>query len=175
MVLIVQRHLRNLRFKLTAFLFCPLIAWLVFTSAAQSPATSTGIDSIRAEDLRPKLTYFASEKFKGRGNGTPELDMAAEKMALLGRAASTVGHEMKGLLRSLMQLAQQNRGLQCTEVDHDFKIELRRIERMVEILSSFVPEEQIQMLSKDLNEIVLERIKAMKDKDMGYYSGVELE
>ena len=28
-----------------------------------------------------KLTYIASEKFKGRGNGTPELNMAAEYIA----------------------------------------------------------------------------------------------
>lgn len=75
---IVQRPPR-LKLKLIAFAF-PLAAWLVFTSAAQTPAT-TGVDSIRAEELRQKLTYIASEKFKGRGNGTPELDMAAEYIA----------------------------------------------------------------------------------------------
>jgi len=42
---------------------------------------ATGIDSIRADELRQKLTYIASEKFKGRGNGTPELNMAAEYIA----------------------------------------------------------------------------------------------
>src|SRR5205823_5195243 len=56
------------------------VLWLVFTSAAQSPAT-VGLASIRAEELRQKLTYIASEKFKGRGNGTPELDMAADYIA----------------------------------------------------------------------------------------------
>jgi hypothetical protein len=81
MVLIVQQHLRNLRFKLAAVLFCPLVAWLVLTSSAQIPTTVTGVDSIRAEDLRQKLTYFASETFKGRGNGTPELDLAADYIA----------------------------------------------------------------------------------------------
>ena len=57
-----------------------LIVCLVFSSAAQSPVT-IGIDSIRAEELREKLSYIASEKFKGRGNGTPELNMAAEYIA----------------------------------------------------------------------------------------------
>jgi hypothetical protein len=71
--------LPSLKLKLIAFAF-PLAAWLVFTSAAQTPAT-TGVESIRAEELRQKLTYIASEKFKGRGNGTPELDMAAEYIA----------------------------------------------------------------------------------------------
>src|SRR5262245_41251950 len=57
-----------------------LVVWLVLTSAAQIPAT-TGVESIRADELRQKLTYLASEKFKGRGNGTPELNMAAEYIA----------------------------------------------------------------------------------------------
>jgi len=79
MVRKVQRLL-NLRFHTTVAFLSFLVVWLVFSSAAQSPAT-TGVDSIRAEELRQKLSYIASEKFKGRGNGTPELNMAAEYIA----------------------------------------------------------------------------------------------
>jgi hypothetical protein len=68
------------RFQATTVFLSFLIICLVFTSAAQSPAT-TGVESIRAEELRQKLSYIASEKFKGRGNGTPELNMAAEYIA----------------------------------------------------------------------------------------------
>src|SRR5215468_8867309 len=75
MVRIVQRPPN--RFTATSFLLF-FIFWLVFTSSAQNPA---GLGSIRSEELRQKLTYLASEKFKGRGNGTPELDMAAEYIA----------------------------------------------------------------------------------------------
>ena len=75
-----MQRLLNIRFKTTTIFLSFLIACLVFSSAAQSPATS-GVDSIRADDLRQKLTYFASEKFKGRGNGTPDLNMAAEYIA----------------------------------------------------------------------------------------------
>src|SRR5262249_61033362 len=75
-VRIVQRLL-NLPSHSTVPFLSFLIVWLVFSSAAQSPAT-TGLDSILAEELRQKLTYIASEKFKGRGNGTPELNMAAD-------------------------------------------------------------------------------------------------
>ncbi|MBI2149059.1 MAG: M28 family peptidase [Acidobacteria bacterium] len=57
-----------------------LIACLIFTSAAQSPV-ATGVDSIRSEEIREKLATIASEKFKGRGNGTPELNLAAEYIA----------------------------------------------------------------------------------------------
>src|SRR5205809_7621529 len=64
---------------LTVLLSCAA-ACLIFTTAAQNSA-ATGVDSIRADELRQKLTYIASEKFKGRGNGTPELDLAAEYIA----------------------------------------------------------------------------------------------
>jgi hypothetical protein len=74
----VQR-LHN-RIRTAAPLLSFIVVCLVFSSSAQTPAT-TGADSIRAEDLRQKLTYIASEKFKGRGNGTPELNMAAEYIA----------------------------------------------------------------------------------------------
>ena len=75
-----MQRLLNLRFKITFAVLSSVIACLVLTTSAQSPAT-IGLDSIRAEELRQKLTYIASEKFKGRGNGTPELNMAAEYIA----------------------------------------------------------------------------------------------
>jgi hypothetical protein len=74
------QRLHSLRLQITATFFCLFLVHLVFTSAAPAPAT-TGVDSIRAEELRQKLTYIASEKFKGRGNGTNELNMAAEYIA----------------------------------------------------------------------------------------------
>jgi Peptidase family M28 len=76
----IVRRLNKLRSQFAAAILPCLVVWLVFTSAAQTPAT-TGVESIRAEELRQKLTYIASDKFKGRGNGTPELDMAAEYIA----------------------------------------------------------------------------------------------
>jgi hypothetical protein len=79
----VQLH-RNLRFKIAAFFASPVLAWLVLTGAAQTPppaGVGSGLTSIRAEELRQKLTYVASERFKGRGNGTPELNLAAEYIA----------------------------------------------------------------------------------------------
>lgn len=76
----IVRHRLSLRTKISAVLACSVIAWLVFTGAAQAPS-ATGVGSIRAEELRQKLTYFASEKFKGRGNGTPELNLASDYIA----------------------------------------------------------------------------------------------
>jgi Zn-dependent M28 family amino/carboxypeptidase len=68
------------RLKITAFCLSLLAFCLIHASAAQTRVTS-GLDSIEAGDLRQKLSYIASEKFKGRGNGTPELTMAAAYIA----------------------------------------------------------------------------------------------
>src|SRR5216684_3727003 len=68
------------RLKITAFSLSLLAFCLAHTSAAQSTAPN-GVDSIQAGDLRQKLTYIASEEFNGRGNGTPELNMAAAYIA----------------------------------------------------------------------------------------------
>ena len=56
-----------------------------------------------------------------------------EKLAVLGRAALAVGHEMKDLLGALKRIAGQVKGMNSAEVDWDFKIEMSRLEKMVDI------------------------------------------
>ena len=68
------------RRKLTAFVLSLLGACLLFTTSAQNPV-ATGVNTIRADELRQKLTYLASETFNGRGNGTADLNMAADYIA----------------------------------------------------------------------------------------------
>ena len=66
--------------KLTAFVLSLLAAGLLFKTFAQSPP-ATGVNTIRADELRQKLTYLASETFNGRGNGTADLNKAADYIA----------------------------------------------------------------------------------------------
>ena len=54
-----------------------LLAVLLLIPQAQ-PA---GIDSIRADEMREKVTYLASKELKGRGDGSPELRIAADYIA----------------------------------------------------------------------------------------------
>src|SRR5881628_2304000 len=70
----------SFRIQLAGFLFSILTACLVFTTTAQGPAPNR-VDSIHAEELREKVTFLASEQLKGRGNGTHELNLAAEYIA----------------------------------------------------------------------------------------------
>lgn len=50
----------------------------VISAAAQSPE---GILSIRESDLRAQVSYLASRELKGRGDGAPELKVAADYIA----------------------------------------------------------------------------------------------
>jgi len=56
-----------------------ILAWFALSATAQSP--QTGILSIREAVLREEVTYLASRELKGRGDGSPELRIAAEHIA----------------------------------------------------------------------------------------------
>jgi len=60
-----------------------VLAGSIFSSSAspQSQSLQAGLSSIRAEELREKVTYLASKELKGRGDGSPELRIAAEYIA----------------------------------------------------------------------------------------------
>lgn len=85
--------------------------------------------------------------------------LALENQAVLGRAAAAVGHEMKDLLGALKGLTRQTEDLESTELDRDFEQEMKRLEGMVEVLSSFVPSERVQLISCDLNTIIREKLE----------------
>jgi signal transduction histidine kinase len=85
----------------------------------------------------------------------------AEKLAVLGRAATAVGYEMRDILEALKRLTAKSAGDSddALEFGAEFQREMDRLESMVDNLSSYVPSEQFQTLSKDLNEIILQRIE----------------
>jgi hypothetical protein len=74
------RRSYNSRLNITAFVLSLLTFAFIHANATQSTAAG-GVDSIRAADLQQKVTTIASEQFNGRGNGTPELNMAAAYIA----------------------------------------------------------------------------------------------
>ena len=84
--------------------------------------------------------------------------ISSEKLAVLGRAATAVGNEMRDILGSLQSLCREKEALQCTELDLDFNQEMNRLERLVETLSMFVPAEEVRTISKDLNTIIQDRV-----------------
>ncbi len=96
-----------------------------------------------------------------------------EKLAVLGRAATAVGNEMKDLLGALKKMATQAKGLKHNALDKDFEQEMSRLERMVKILSSFDTVGPIQLFSNDLNIIIREKLAY--HRKAANRSGVNLE
>jgi C4-dicarboxylate-specific signal transduction histidine kinase len=89
--------------------------------------------------------------------------LAAENLAVLGRAAAAVGHEMAELVAALKRSVREEGGRQCTQVDRDFQEEMARLERSVAILSSFASKEAVPAFSRDLNEVVRDRIGHLQE------------
>jgi signal transduction histidine kinase len=99
--------------------------------------------------------------------------LSCENLAVLGHAATLVGHEMNDLLGALKRIAQRSKELQCTELDRDFEQEMARLQGMVDILSSFAPAETIHMISRDLNPIIREQ--AHHYRAVAKEKGIKLE
>ena len=80
--------------------------------------------------------------------------MAIENLAVVGRAAGAVGHELKFLLGTLRKLIQQVKEYKNPEIEKILENETTRMERIVDVLSSYVDEERGSFLSCDINKII---------------------
>ena len=85
--------------------------------------------------------------------------LANENLVVLGRAAAVVGNEMRDLLGALKNLSSKSSRLKCTELDGDFAQEMVRLERVIDVITSFSPPESINMISHDLNIIIQEHFE----------------
>jgi signal transduction histidine kinase len=104
------------------------------------------------------LVGFLVERIKRQ----QERMFAAEKSAALARAAATLGHEMKDLLKALRSVAGRTAGQEQAASNRDFEKELVRLEQLVDLLSSFRTARTagpVQLFSHDLNDIIRERVK----------------
>jgi signal transduction histidine kinase len=82
-----------------------------------------------------------------------------KNLVVLGRAAAVVGNEMHDLLSALKNLSLKSSKLECTELDGDFTQEMARLERMIDVITSFTPSEPAKMISHDLNVIIQEHFE----------------
>lgn len=73
---------------------------------------------------------------------------------VLGMAASAVAHEMKNILNAMKSMFVKSGGLHSSEFDKDFQGELARLDKMVQILSSYAKQEEGRTFSYDINRII---------------------
>jgi signal transduction histidine kinase len=88
--------------------------------------------------------------------------MTIEKLAVVGSAAGAVGHELKFLLGTLRKLMQQVKEYKNPEIEKILENETTRMERIVDILSSYVDEEEGNFLSCDINKIIRKQAENRK-------------
>lgn len=99
------------------------------------------------------MVGYLSERWKRQH----ERMLVVERAATLGDAARAVAYEMKDLLAALKAIAVGHQ--ECfSGLGQDYASELRHLEQMVEILSSFKPAGTVQPFAYDLNEVVSERV-----------------
>ncbi len=90
--------------------------------------------------------------------------MHAEKLAVLGRAATAVSYEMGNILDSLKRLSAETIDGRSSEqrLTVELQQDINTLESLLDNFSSYVPREQFETLSKDLNEIITQRLEHHK-------------
>ena len=83
--------------------------------------------------------------------------LAVENLSVLGRAAVAVGHEMNDIIGAMKRLIPKEK-----KIDEDLGHELARLEKMADVLSSFIPVEQVNLISHDLNMIIQNEVAKIK-------------
>ncbi len=76
-----------------------------------------------------------------------------ERISALGQAASSFGFEIGDIVRGVEAIYRQAGGLISPEADTDFRIEIRRLQRMVDGLANFNSSPN-RISSSDLNDVL---------------------
>jgi len=139
-----------------------------FSNTAHSTTLTVGFQILIFNLVAVILGYLVDQQKRQQ-----QEVLGVENMAVLGRAATAVGHEMQGLLTALKRLAGQAKELKWTELERDFGEEMSRLEKMVDIISSFAPKESVQLYSYDLNIIIREKLNEYNET--AKKTGVKLE
>jgi hypothetical protein len=71
----------NQRFALAGAILAISLVLVAAGMPAEGQSLEDALESISIEDLQDKIGYLASDEFRGRGNGTEDLDRAAEYVA----------------------------------------------------------------------------------------------
>lgn len=94
-----------------------------------------------------------------RGKRQQERIFAMEKSAVLSRAATAIGHEMKELFEALKTIESQTEGPEQSELKRGLNKELARLEQLIEILSAPKTAGNLRLFSHDINDLIRERVK----------------
>lgn len=92
-----------------------------------------------------------------REKALQEKRLADNNVIVLGRAAAAVAHEMNNIVGAMKSMLIKAGGL-----NRDFEGELARLDKMVQILSSYAKEQEGKTFSYDVNRIVREVMRGFE-------------
>ncbi|MGE4539490.1 MAG: ATP-binding protein [Desulfovibrio sp.] len=92
-----------------------------------------------------------------------ERKLAAEKMALLGRAASAIGLEVQDAAASLRRISRTESCFGTTESQADILGEIDRLDHLLYALMRFVPTTQLSPISLDLGELAEKSVARLQE------------
>lgn len=131
-----------------------LYASYILTFPQQHTGMATAIPQALIFVLVGTMLGWLAEKRKQHH----KKEMIDSNIILLGKASSAVAHEMKNILHAMKTMYMQGKGLDAKEFNNDFEAELDRLNRMVDILSSYAKQEKGRVFSNDLNKIIKEKV-----------------
>lgn len=88
--------------------------------------------------------------------------LAAQRLALLGRASAAVGHDLRHMIQAVRHLVLEAGGLGAPERDKAFATEVANMERMLEALHSVAPKMGEARVSHNVNDIVEQALVGAK-------------
>jgi signal transduction histidine kinase len=91
---------------------------------------------------------------RDRQQAQQERLLAGERTTALVNAASALSFEIKDVVNGLDSIHRRSSGLKVSEEEQHFQQELNRLNRLVKVLSQFVPEEEQTTISADLNQLL---------------------
>ncbi|WP_163339844.1 ATP-binding protein [Desulfopila sp. IMCC35008] len=153
-----------------AFVVCIIYAPLVLNHEGQHTPSMTPI--IMAQLAMYLLVSFLIGWLRDRQQGQHEKLVAGERVTALARAAATLSFEIKDVVNSLDTIHVRASGLKDASEEGNFKQEIKRLHHLVEILSRYIPEEEQQALSTDLNTLLEASYNHYKQK--ARKEGIEL-
>lgn len=145
-----------------AILVCIIYAPLVMSHSGQH--TGSGGTVILAQLAMYIVVSLLIGWLRDRQLSQYEKITADERVTALAKAAATLSFEIREVASSLDKIHVRASGLKDENEDENFKQELKRLNQLVEILTRYIPDDDQEALSSDLNTLLENSYNRYKPK-----------
>lgn len=98
--------------------------------------------------------------------------LEGERVTTLAKTATALSFEIKDAVSGLNNIHQRSEGLKNPKDEQNFRQEMNKLSRLVDVLSKFIPETEQNAISTDLNNLL--ELSYRKHQSRATKSGIEL-